>query len=221
MKDEWAWEGENWKDVCPKSIWTGTDQMNSTDSFWTKKDSTLRLWVDCRWLIALSKRDYYPVSRLDEGLDYLDRIEVFSTFDANSRYWKVEIGEKNGNMKTSSLKNELYRFLRVPFRQSNALGTFQLIMEAAVTTLKWQICLQIRSKSCDLLQITRRTHRLCPQILGTSAWCRQNLEIEEMKTHPRHDWISWSLHKLNATRYSDKNDECYPWTLTADKLFLN
>lgn len=54
--------------------------------FAPKNDGTLRLCVDYGKLIAVTNRDSYPLSRIDECVDSLEDVQVFSTFDAYSSY---------------------------------------------------------------------------------------------------------------------------------------
>ena len=54
-----------------------------------KKDGTLRFCVDYRRLNALTRRDSYPIPRMDECIDSLGDTTIFSTLDCNSGYWQV------------------------------------------------------------------------------------------------------------------------------------
>ncbi|KAH8876832.1 Retrovirus-related Pol polyprotein from transposon opus [Schistosoma japonicum] len=51
-----------------------------------KKDNSLRLWVDYRRLNAITKRDSFPLPRIDATLDALGRAQWFSTLDLASGY---------------------------------------------------------------------------------------------------------------------------------------
>ena len=58
-----------------------------------KKDGTLRFCVDYRRLNSLTRRDSYPLPRMDECIDSLGDATIFSTFDCNSGHWQVEVDE--------------------------------------------------------------------------------------------------------------------------------
>jgi len=69
------------------------DVIEPTSSEWgfpvvliPKKDGTLRFCVDYRMLNAVSKRDSYPLPRMDECIDSLGEAKVFSTLDCNAGY---------------------------------------------------------------------------------------------------------------------------------------
>jgi hypothetical protein len=52
----------------------------------TKKDGENRFCVDYRRLNALTKKDSYPLPRMDECLDSLGEAGIFTTLDCNSGY---------------------------------------------------------------------------------------------------------------------------------------
>ena len=69
------------------------DVIEPTSSEWGfpvvlvfKKNGTLRFFMDHRLLNAVSKRDSYPLPRMDECIDSLGEAKVFSTLDCNARY---------------------------------------------------------------------------------------------------------------------------------------
>ncbi|CAN8062786.1 unnamed protein product [Agarophyton chilense] len=49
-----------------------------------KKDGSVRFYVDYRKLNAVTKRDSYPIPRMDDCLDSLSETVVFTTLEANS-----------------------------------------------------------------------------------------------------------------------------------------
>ena len=49
--------------------------------FARKKDGTLRMCVDYRSLIKMTKKDVYPIPRIDDLLDRLTNATIFSKID--------------------------------------------------------------------------------------------------------------------------------------------
>lgn len=60
---------------------------------------------------------------MDKGIDYLGDAAVFSTLDANSGYWQMEIGECDRDKFLFTSYHGRYRFIGMPFGLRNAPGT--------------------------------------------------------------------------------------------------
>ena len=54
-----------------------------------KKNSKLRFCVDYRKLNSVTRRDCYPLPRIDELLDMFGQAKYFTTLDLASGYWQV------------------------------------------------------------------------------------------------------------------------------------
>ena len=59
-----------------------------------KKDGTTRFCVDYRKLNDITKKDAYPLPRVDDCLASLNGAKYFSTMDLTSGYWHVGLTQR-------------------------------------------------------------------------------------------------------------------------------
>ena len=64
-----------------------------------KKDGTHRFCVDYRRLNAVTRMDQYPLPRIDDLLDQLEKSRYFSTFDLASGYWQICIFPRENSVR--------------------------------------------------------------------------------------------------------------------------
>jgi len=108
------------------------DVIEPTSSEWgfpvvlvPKKDGTLRFCVDYRLLNAVTKKDSYPLPRMDECIDSLGDATVFSTLDCNAGYWQVAIDPRDREKTAFVCHAGAYHYKGMPFGLTNAPATFQ------------------------------------------------------------------------------------------------
>ena len=100
-----------------------------------KRDGHVRWCVDYRGLNAVTRKDVYPLPRIEECLDTLAGNIWFSKLDTNSAYWQVKI-DKNDQCKTAFVTEYgLFEFVRMGFGLCNAPATFSRVMNLVLRGL--------------------------------------------------------------------------------------
>ena len=105
-----------------------------------KKDGNLRFCVDYRRVNAITKKDVYPLPRIDDILDTLGQARYFSTLDLASGYWQIEMDPATKDKSAFTTHAGLFEFERMPFGLCNAPATFQRLMQAVLAGMEWKFC---------------------------------------------------------------------------------
>ena len=106
-----------------------------------KKDGTTRFCVDYRKLNHVTKKDSYPLPRIDDTLEALAGARWFSSLDLKSGYWQVQLHPDDKEKTAFSAGRGLWQFKVMPFGLCNAPATFERLMEQILTGLPLAVCL--------------------------------------------------------------------------------
>ena len=95
-----------------------------------KKDGTLRFCIDFRKLNARTKKDSFPLPRMQETMEYMVGARFFSSMDLKSGFWQVRMSEKSRQYTAFTVGSlGMYEFLRMRYGLCNAPAMFQRLMQ--------------------------------------------------------------------------------------------
>lgn len=106
-----------------------------------KKDGTWRFCVDYRRLNAVTRKDVYPLPRIDDAIDCLFAASYFSSVDLRSGYWQIPMHPDDREKTAFVTPDGLFEFNVMPFGLCNAPATFERFMDTILRGLKWEVCM--------------------------------------------------------------------------------
>ena len=91
-----------------------------------KKDDGLHFCIDFCCLNAHTKKDSYPLPRIQEALERLVGTRHFSCLDLKSRFWQIKMEEVSKQYTAFTVGNlGFFECDWMPFGLCNTLATFQ------------------------------------------------------------------------------------------------
>jgi len=89
----------------------------------------------------VTRKDAYPLPRIDDCLDAMASATLFSTFDLCSSYHQVQVGHQDRDKTAFICPRGMYRYRAMPFGLCNAGATFQRLMDVVMSGLHLDVCL--------------------------------------------------------------------------------
>ena len=104
-----------------------------------KKDGSLRFCIDYHKVNAVTRKDAYPLPRVNDALDAFASCKWFTTLDLLSGYWQVEVDPRDHEKTGFTTYDGLFEFMKMPFGLCNAPVTFHRLMGLVLAGLPWKI----------------------------------------------------------------------------------
>ena len=122
---------ENLQDMLDGgAIWPSKSSWCNAIVLVRKKDGTLRFCIDFRKLNARTKKDSFPLPRMQETMESMVGARFFSSMDLKSGFWQVRMSEKSRQYTAFTVGSlGVYEFLRMLYGLCNAPTTFQRLMQ--------------------------------------------------------------------------------------------
>lgn len=106
---------------------------------------------------------------------------VFSTLDANSGYWHVEVDPKDRDKTAFTSHHGLYRFRRIPLGLKNAPATFQRAVDILLMTVKWQFALVYLEDIVTFSTTPRQHIEHTKKVLGLLSKAGVSLKLKKCR----------------------------------------
>ncbi|MDI9312181.1 MAG: reverse transcriptase domain-containing protein [Limnohabitans sp.] len=146
-----------------------------------KKDGSYRMCIDYRKLNKVTKKDSYPLPRIDDALDTLAGSKFYSSLDLYSGYFQIEVDDYSKEKTAFRTHDGFYQYNVLPFGLTNAPPTFQRAMDSVLCKLKWNICLVYLD---DILIFSRDFDTHLERLeLVFNALDEGNLKLKPSKCH--------------------------------------
>ena len=113
--------------------------MVSAFSNHNKKRWLAKICVDFRRLNSITKKQIFPMPRVDDVLDSLGDACYFTTLDLASGYWQIPMTPEDMEKTAFCIRKGNFEFRVMPMGLINASYTFQKIMQLVLSVLQWQI----------------------------------------------------------------------------------
>ena len=186
-----------------------------------KKDGSFRFGVDYRKLKSVTKKDSYPLPRIDDSLETLAESKWFSTLDLRSGYWQVGLDPHDKEKTAFSTGQGLWQFTVMPFGLCNAPATFERLMEQVFRGLLLDVCLLY----LDDILVPGKTfdHHLDNLTQVLQRLQDVNLKLSPEKTSPFQKQVSFLGHVVEEDGIStdpSKTNAIFSWPVPVNKKEL-
>ena len=171
-----------------------------------KKDGTLRFSIDFRKLNARTKKDSYPLPRMQETMESIVGAQFFSSMDLKSGFWQVRISERSQQYTAFTVGSlGVYEFLRMPYGLCNAPATFQRLMKNCLGELNLTYAL-VYLDDVIVYSNTEEDH-LCRLQAVFERFHEHGLKLKPSKCSFLHKQITFLGHEVSANgmRLGDLN----------------
>ena len=155
-----------------------------------KKDGGLWFCIDFRRLNSQTKKDAYPLPRMQETMESMVGAQFFSTMDLKSHFWQVKMAKDSQQYTTFTVGSMgVYEFLRMPYGLCNTPATFQRLMQNCLGELNLTYAL-IYLDDVIVFSWTEEEH--LHHLRGSFwpvPWARAQARTVQMSLPPGRDYI--------------------------------
>lgn len=168
----------------------------------------MRLCVDYRLLNAKTRKDAYPLPRIEKSLDALTGAKWFSMLDLASGYNQVPVAEADKAKTAFCTPFGLFEFNCMPFGLCNSPSTFQRLMERIFRDQSLQSLLLYLDDIIFSASFEDHLHRLN---LVLTCLQNNNLKLKLSKCHFFKTEVKYLGHVVSASGWRRTRIKLKQW----------
>ena len=162
-----------------------------------KKDGTLWFCIDFWRLNSTTKKDSFPLPRMQETMESMVGARFFSSMDLKSGFWQVRMSEKSWQYTAFTMGSlGVYEFFRMPYGLCNTPATFQRLMQNCLGELNLTYAL-VYLDDVTVYSNTEEDH-LCRLQAMFECFQEHGLKLKPSKCSFLHKQITFLGHEISA-----------------------
>ena len=179
------------------AIWPSQSPWCNAVVLVRKKDGGLRFCIDFRQLNSRTKKDAYPLPRMQETMESMVGARFFSTMDLKSGFWQVKMAKDSQQYTAFTVGSMgVYEFLRMPYRLCNAPAMFQRLMQNCLGELNLMYAL-IYLDDMIVFSHTEEEHLHRLRVVF-GRFLEHGLKLKPSKCQFLQDQITFLGHEISA-----------------------